>query len=364
MELFTNCILCKFRFSRVDVDQFMAHCRHHNISFNQEFIYAASCLDKEGVEKTLKFMIDSVQDKQFPPTRHQTNGNTSKDVDDEETVLTIDVDVVHHAPPESSATSSAVDFKKAETRAVQQVQPVVKRKRGRPRKVPVDPDDPDYRYTGPAINAPSTKRLNNNKTIKKETSYFSHSSEIHTCNLCGDQVKNLLSHNLIYHKGHKHHQFVCGVCNVGFPSSESLLSHYFVHSNEEKQFRCKAVGCQFASKTQGNLRKHEASVHSLLKTSNITATRVKGISILQPRSSLTSDDKQEYEEHKMIINIPASAVSNHDVKLTEADQEEKPKSLVDQGNEDSEGAHVVKIDLGVGPGAGADVLYEEYEVVE
>ena len=120
-----------------------------------------------------------------------TNGNQSND-DDEETVLTIDVDVVNQASVGDRPGAPGKDMRGFPLVAGNQ-DPLMRKRRGRPRKVPLD--DPDY-YPGQLLK--TGKRLGS--SIKKETSYFTHSSKLYTCNLCGDKVRNLLSHNLIYHK--------------------------------------------------------------------------------------------------------------------------------------------------------------------
>ena len=81
------------------------------------------------------------------------------------------------------------------------------------------------------------------------------------CNKCEKAfrtAKLLRTHTIQMHEGKK---FKCAICGKGFILKDKLKAHMAIHSND-RPFKCRLGGCGFASKTLGNLKKHEEGKHT------------------------------------------------------------------------------------------------------
>ena len=79
-----------------------------------------------------------------------------------------------------------------------------------------------------------------------------------TCPECGKEVSNLTFHINTMHKIDELKTWQCDICNKGFHTKNPYTNHMRIHSNE-RPFKCRF--CDFHSKLQGNLTKHEKQRH-------------------------------------------------------------------------------------------------------
>ena len=55
-------------------------------------------------------------------------------------------------------------------------------------------------------------------------------------------------------------QHVCDICGRGFFKAIKLREHRVIH-DDARPFPCRFEGCDFASKSAGNRKKHEVNKH-------------------------------------------------------------------------------------------------------
>ena len=79
-----------------------------------------------------------------------------------------------------------------------------------------------------------------------------------TCQECGKHFNNIRAHIRTVHQIDELKPAQCTQCNKGFPNKSHLRDHMAIHS-EERPHSCRF--CDFASKTKGNLTKHEKQRH-------------------------------------------------------------------------------------------------------
>ena len=158
--------------------------------------------------------------------------------------------------------------------------------------------------------------------------------EKQSCPDCGKAVKNMKYHFQTIHGPPDLKKFICKICEKRFLLKEKLLAHSKVHS-EEREFECK-FKCGYASRTLGNLKKHESSIRacerlrkrsirqaeSIIKDYGKVDSGVVKVNLLQEEDPLLVDEKTPlYEKGKKYREDPHLTRNNviltNDQKLKE-----------------------------------------------
>jgi len=269
-----QCLLCKKILSGQLDEHFSEHMKYHNVTHNQEFLFATFFLDVKGIEKTIEFMMNGGKERRdgtetsnvenFPNQENSTSDEalvTAVVADDDICIEVLqaeesfetkndDDDAINNITVVDSMITTinadvVSDVKVIEAKEeIEEVPALVKPRRGRPRKqkvVPRDVDDsnePDFFYDKEA------------------------SSLERTCN-CGisfDSEKSRTKHLNLYHSKYK-----CTECPLTFRNKFLLQDHILnprdKHDPDYNSTECATCGETF--ETYVNLKAHKKSKHGI-----------------------------------------------------------------------------------------------------
>jgi len=269
-----QCLLCKKILSGQLDEHFSEHMKYHNVTHNQEFLFATFFLDVKGIEKTIEFMMNGGKERRdgtetsnvenFPNQENSTSDEalvTAVVADDDICIEVLqaeesfetkndDDDAINNITVVDSMITTinadvVSDVKVIESKEeIEEVPALVKPRRGRPRKqkvVPRDVDDsnePDFFYDKEA------------------------SSLERTCN-CGisfDSEKARTKHVNLYHS-----KFKCTECPLTFRNKFLLQDHILnprdKHDPDYNSTECATCGETF--ETYVNLKAHKKSKHGI-----------------------------------------------------------------------------------------------------
>ena len=107
-----------------------------------------------------------------------------------------------------------------------------------------------------------------NKYILKNHRRDFHARSV--CTICGLKMKkdNLKQHMVAKHDNKDLTKFNCDVCGKGFAIRDKMKEHRAIHE-DLRPFPCRFDGCDFASKSSGNRRKHEIGKHKAEKVKKV-----------------------------------------------------------------------------------------------
>jgi len=271
-----QCLLCKKVLSGTLDDHFSEHMRFHNVTHNQEFLFATFFLDVKGIENTIEFMMNGGNDdmkdgtRTYVAVRNQDDAEVTAVVADNDKCIEVlqesfETKNDDDAPPNDAVNNVTVvdsrittinvdvvsDFSEIETKDKEDggvPGPVnVKPRRGRPRKKVVscdeeDSNDPDY------------------LDISKISGMTCETNGTCDCDMDFADEKARNKHMRLFHSKYK-----CPECPLTFRTKFLLQGHILnprdKHDPDYNSTECATCGETFEA--YSNLKDHKKMKHGI-----------------------------------------------------------------------------------------------------